>query len=415
MSKKVYFHSLFIVFITIITTTLIIASGSDKLRVVWNKNPESSVTIAWDQVEGIDPIVYFGETDFDDEWEKYPRYQKPTRVLLNSYAMNTHFAEIEDLKSDQAYYFVIKDSKGVSERYWFKTAPDKPTSFTFITGGDTKSYGKSHKAGEASNRLVAKLRPLFVLFNGDFNSGNGTYAVRWHNWLNDWFEQTTTDDGRMIPLVPVHGNHEDGDKSVLNKIFNAPYQGDDSTNIYYSVSFGNDYFHIIGLNTQIDEGGEQRAWLENDLEKNKNSTFKIAGYHKPFHPHTASKSENEYQYEQWTNLFYKYGLDIAVEADAHIHKITYPLRPDNGEGSFDGFIRDDVNGTIYLGEGSWGAWPRENNDLKPWTLSSGSYNQFKWIHVHPSEIGDKPAFWKFLLSNLPNTMRMIIKLFLIFL
>ncbi|MCP5062421.1 MAG: metallophosphoesterase family protein [Ignavibacteriae bacterium] len=374
-----------IISLFLLLTINVFASGSDKYRVIWNQNPETTVTIGWDQVQGENPIVYFGEEDFDDEWEKYPRSQKPTRILLDSYGMNTHFAELENLKPDKAYYFVIKDSKGSGERYWFKTAPDKPQPFTFITGGDTKSFGKSHMAGLASNRMVAKLRPLFVLFNGDFNSGNGTYSVRWHHWLNEWFNLTTTEDGRMIPLVPVHGNHEDGDKSLLNKIFNTPYQGTDSTNIYYSITFGNNFLHIIGLNTQIDEGGEQRNWLEKDLQEYEKATFKIVGYHKPFTPHTRSKSEQTYQYEQWTNLFYKYGMDIAVEADAHISKITYPLKPDNGCHSSDGFIRDDANGTIYLGEGSWGAWPRANNDSKPWTISNKSFNQFKWVHVFPED------------------------------
>ena len=377
----------------VLFSTTILASGADKILLVWNKNPETNITIRWDQVEGSDPIVYYGETDHDDEWEEYPYSQRPTRILTGSYRMNTHFAEISDLKPDHRYYFVIRDSRGTSRRFWFRTAPDKPKAFTFITGGDTKSFGDTYKAGLASNRLVAKLRPLFVLFNGDFNSGNGTYSVRWHKWLNDWSNLTTTTDGRMIPVVPVHGNHEDGDKSVLNKVFNAPFQYEDSTNIYYSITFGDDFFHIIGLNTQIDEGEDQRRWLENDLKKYKNSTFKIAGYHKPFHPHTNKKSENEYQYEQWAELFFRYGLNIAVEADAHLHKITYPLKPYNGDGSHQGFIRDDERGTMFIGEGSWGASPRINNDEKPWTITSGSFNQIKWIHVLPQE-GDLPNHLK---------------------
>jgi hypothetical protein len=195
----------------------------------------------------------------------------------------------------------------------------------------------------------------------------------------------------MIPVVPVHGNHEDGDKSVLNKIFNTPFQGDDSTNIFYSLTLGNGFFHVIGLNSQIDEGGAQKAWLEQDLKTNSNSTFKIAGYHKPFHPHTQKKSENVYQYNQWANLFYDYGLDIAIEADAHLHKITYPLKPDSSELSHEGFVRDDEKGTMFIGEGSWGAWPRITNDDKPWTITSASYNQIKWIHVFPQR-GDSPAY-----------------------
>ena len=84
-------------------------------------------------------------------------------------------------------------------------------------------------------------------------------------------------------------------------------------------------------------------------------------------------------------------MDIAVEADAHLHKITYPLKPDSSENSFQGFIRDDKNGTMFIGEGSWGAWPRINNDDKPWTVTSASYNQIKWIHVYPED-GDNPNY-----------------------
>jgi putative SOS response-associated peptidase YedK len=69
-----------------------------------------------------------------------------------------------------------------------------------------------------------------------------------------------------------------------------------------------------------------------------------------------------------------------------MHKITYPVRPDTTSADAEmGFIRDDKNGTMHIGEGSWGASPRPNNDDKSWTLTSGSFNQVKWIHVFPDE------------------------------
>ena len=70
-------------------------------------------------------------------------------------------------------------------------------------------------------------------------------------------------------------------------------------------------------------------------------------------------------------------------------KITFPVRPDTtSTGSYLGFIRDDEHGTIYVGEGSWGATPRPNDNDKPWTLISGSFNQIKWVHVIPESSGD---------------------------
>ena len=143
-------------------------AASDKYRLAWNDDPSSTITIIWDQLSGNDPKIYYGKEDFGRDYTEYPLTQKPTRKLLNYYGMNTYYAEIKELESDQNYYFVVKDEIGVSERFYFRTAPDTPKAFTFIAGGDTKSFEESYLAGQASNKMVSKLSPLFVMFNGDF-------------------------------------------------------------------------------------------------------------------------------------------------------------------------------------------------------------------------------------------------------
>ena len=352
----------------------------DKIRLAWNDDPGTTVTIGWDQFDGENPEVYYDTKDRGQSWKRYKHSQKPTREVshLN---MNTRFCELSGLLPNTAYYFVIKDSDGVSERFWFKTAPDKPAPFTCILGGDTKSVGESLEAGRFTTQMVSRLRPLFVIFCGDFTN-DGVTAVHWDQWLVDWFELTCTRDGRLFPIVPVMGNHEHQDLKVLNKVFNAPYQYEQPESIYYSLSIGGSFFHMILLNSEIDEGGEQRQWLEEDLEENTDFIFKLAAYHKPFSPHTMRKRDNIYQYHQWAYLFYEYGLDISLDADSHMSKITFPLKPDSING-YEGFIRDDINGTMYIGEGSWGAGYRAADDSKPWTLRSGSFNQIKWLQVFP--------------------------------
>ena len=360
-------------------------AASDKYRLVWNTDPETSVTVGWNQIQSSEVEVCFGTKDHGRKSWKYKNRIKPTDGN-SKYGMNTQFALLDKLKPGTNYYFVIKDEIGVSDRFWFKTAPAKPTAFTFIAGGDTKSSGAALEAGRASNKLVSKLRPLFVIFNGDFNSGNGLDSLLWQQWLNDWQKLTTTEDGLMIPIFPVHGNHENGDKANLNYIFNSPYQNNDSSNIYYSATIGGNLLHLIALNSEIETGGAQKKWLAEDLKKSKDCTFKIAGYHKPFRPHSSGKRENDYQYNQWVWLFDEYGLDISIDADSHLHKITYPVSPDTISSEAElGFIRNNTKGTMYIGEGSWGASPRGNDDDKSWTLSSGSFNQIKWFHVFPDE------------------------------
>jgi hypothetical protein len=361
-------------------------SETARYRVVWHGDPSTTATIGWDQLSGENPVLYYGKEDVDGDSKKFTLSTNPTRNVPNYRGMNNMFVRLESLEPDQKYYFVVKDSEGTSYQYKFRTAPDKPKPFTFVAGGDTKSYGSALIAGRESNMMTSKLRPLFVLFVGDFNSGNGVPAGRWQQWFDDWFLLTTTEDDQLIPIVPVHGNHEDGDKTVLHNLFDVPYQGDSQENIYYDMAFGK-FFAFLTLNSQIKAAGEQTEWLEEKLKKYKDHTFLTAGYHKPFFPHTSRKGENKHLYDAWANLFYDNGLDLSFDADSHITKMTYPLRPSDEKGSYMGFIRDDKNGTMFLGEGSWGASPRSTDDLKPWTLRSGAFNQIKWLHVFPEENG----------------------------
>ena len=360
-----------------------------RFRVVWTGDPATTATIAWDQLEGENPVLHYGTKDTDGEPDEFPLSAAPTRNVPDYRGMNNMFVRLENLEPDQAYYFVVKDSEDVSDQFWFRTAPDKPKAFTFVAGGDTKSYGSALVAGRESNMMTGKLRPLFVLFSGDFNSGSGLSIGRWQQWFDDWFLLTTTSDNRLTPIVPVHGNHEDGDKTVLHHLFDVPYQGDNKENIYFDTTIGG-FFSILALNSQIKAEGAQTEWLEENLKKYQDHTFKVAAYHKPFFPHTSGKRENKKLYELWANLFFTYGLDLSFDADSHISKITFPIRPSEEEGSHMGFIRDDAKGTMYIGEGSWGASPRSTDDLKPWTLRADAFNQIKWLHVFPEQDG-KPA------------------------
>jgi hypothetical protein len=374
------------------------APSNDKYRLVWNDDPATTMLIAWDQLRGSNPVVYYGAEDFGADFDQYPNSQAPTRVDVYR-GMNNNFAKLTGLMSDTAYYFVIKDSETVSRRMWFRTAPDSPQPFTFISGGDTKSSGQAYLAGLQSNRMVPKLRPLFILYGGDFNSGDGTNDAYWQQWLTDWATLTITEDGRLFPILPVHGNHEDGDFEQLYRLFGAgnddPQQSADYT--YYSRAIGGNMLKIVVLNSCLARNGydvahaRQTEWLEEELAAGAGYTFLTAIHHKPIRPHTSGKAEN-YYLDPWAELYYQYGVDIGFDNDSHMNKITFPVRPCEEiapgvqeDGCFQDYIRDDVNGTMYMGEGSWGAWARPADDEKLWTLYSSSVQQFKWIQVFPAE------------------------------
>lgn len=363
----------------------------EKVRAMFRTNPATSFTIGWNQLTGANAVLKYDTVDHGTDAAAYPNTAAPDRVVDFRDMLN-HFVRLEGLAPDTKYYFVIQDSEGVSQRYWVLTAPDAPEKFTYVTGGDTKSTGTALLAGQESNRMVAKLRPLFVMFTGDFNSDNGTNTAYWNDWLNNWSTQTTTADGRLIPILAVHGNHENGDYTTINKLFDTV--DTDSEYSYYSMNFGGELLHVVSLNSELQNGdapsgafAAQAAWLESDLQLHASDIFKIAGYHKPLRPHTSSKAEQIFLQDTWSPMFDTYGLTVGCESDSHMHKITFPLShcEDGEPGCFQNFVRNDDFGVMYVGEGSWGAGPRASDDNKPWTIHSQSMNQIKWHTVYPDD------------------------------
>ncbi len=352
---------------------------ADKYRLVWNDTPATTMTVGWNQL--VDGTTLL----FADANEGCWRRLAPDRN--DSYlGMESRFVRLKGLKPDSRYDFRICAQNRCSPKMWFKTAPQEKKPFVFISGGDSRSIPEGRLRG---NRLVAAIRPLFVLHGGDFTA-RGT-ADEWARWLDEW-QQTKSSDGRVYPIVPTHGNHENADRRMLYHIFDIK-----NPDAYYTLKIGEGYATFWVLNTELEPGvgyGDFRSqdgrlwemqsdWLKETLDSDR-SRWQIVSYHRPIRPHRRSKPEGEGRYEKWAGIFYRYGVDLAIESDSHVVKYTLPIRPD-GEGA-EGFGVDYERGTVYIGEGSWGAPTRENDDDKPWTLQSGSFWQFKVITVDTEAI-----------------------------
>lgn len=341
-------------------------------RLIWNDDPATMATVAWTHVDGDDATLHYGDVDHGLDWEKYPVTKNVDRKTSHQ-RLKTHFVRLTELKPDSVVNFVIRSGNHVSPRFWFRTAPAENTPLTFVAGGDSRNH---RDARQRANRSVAKLRPLFVCFGGDMI--DRPVPHEWHDWFDDW-QLTIAEDGRIFPIVAARGNHEH--YRDVNYLFDTPNKDD-----YYAFSIGKKYLRLYTLNSNIVRGGAQGAWLASDLKANQDYTWKIAHYHHPFRPHTSGKKEQDAQYEAWASAFYDFGLNLAIECDSHTVKRTWPVRPSNEAGSDHGFIRDDERGTVFIGEGCWGAPLRPNDDTKAWTRDSASFNQVNWIAVTPEKL-----------------------------
>lgn len=344
-------------------------SRTDRYRCMWREEPSTTMVIGWDQLSGKNPVVRYDVVDHGKHANAYRHLANPS-AIVPAKGMNNHFARLTHLQPNTTYYFIIQDSEGISKPMSFRTTPDNPNlRLSIVAGGDSRNHRKARIEG---NQLVSKLRPHFVMFGGDMTAGDT--PTEWVEWLDDW-QHTIGTDGRLTPIIVTRGNHEASNKSLVD-LFDVAVP-----DLYYALSFGGNLLRVYTLNTLIPSGGDQRLWLEKDLAANQGTSWRIAQYHHTIRPHTRSKPERDELLLNWSTLFHKYKLKLVVESDAHVVKWTYPIKPSRAPGSQQGFIRDDVNGTVYVGEGCWGAPLRSANDEKSWTRNSGSFNQFKWIHV----------------------------------
>ncbi len=347
-------------------------SANDKYRIIIMNDPATTITVGWNQISGENPVVYYDVTDHGTDYTQYA-FQKSVDRATEYKGMNNNFARITGLTPNTAYYFVIHDSEGTSERFWFKTAPDDMSRLSIIAGGDSRT---NQAPRQRANLLVSKLKPHVVLFGGDMTEDNT--SSQWQDWLDDW-QLTTSADGRMIPIIPAMGNHES--QEVIYHLFDTP---DDQ--YYYANTFGNNLVRIYTLNTEVSVSGNQLVWLKNDLNEHPQTVWKMAQYHKPMRPHYSGKPNNDAAYDAWAQLFYDQAVRLIVECDAHTVKETWPIEPSQLPGNDEGFIRNDNYGCVYVGEGGWGAPLRNNNNDKSWTRNSGKFYQFKWIFIDENKI-----------------------------
>jgi len=346
------------------------------IRAMFKSDPATSLMIGWNRHKKSkkeDDRVYFDTQDHGLKSQEYAYSAAPDHYSRYKNHYNA-FVHLKELRPATRYYFLVQNSFGTSKRYYVDTLPDgRDARISFIAGGDSRN---NRGPRQLANLLVRKLKPHFVLFGGDMtDKGSGN---QWWRWFDDW-QLTHGDDGRVTPVITARGNHEDAN-SVLHELFWL------SKDNYYALTIAGGLLRTYVLNTEHSIAGEQTNWLINDLKKNSHVLWRVASYHRSMRPHVSSKNEGTATYKFWAGVFYDYGMDVVFESDSHAVKSTWPIRPSLERGHDEGFVRDDEMGTVYVGEGTWGAPLRSADDNKNWTRDSGKFNQFKWVFVDEGKI-----------------------------
>ena len=177
-------------------------ANNDKYRLILNSDPSTTMMVAWNKISGSNPVVYYDTIDHGNNNHNLYAFSKTVDRSTSYKGMENQFASLTGLTPDTNYYFIIRDSQGNSDRFWFRTAPSDLSRLSFIAGGDSRN---NRGPRQDANLLVSKLKPHAVIFGGDMT--NSSSNVQWQEWFDDW-QLTTASNGRMFPIIPARGNHE---------------------------------------------------------------------------------------------------------------------------------------------------------------------------------------------------------------
>ncbi len=352
-------------FLSLVFSLTAYASSPSILYLTWTHDPATTMTIQWhSNKEELQTVVLFhclGETQWHSKEGMFNSLHSTNYIV--------HTVELDQLKPGTDYEFKFPNKTG---SYQFRTMPeelDRPIRFAI--GGDAYFYLNTFRKMCAQ---IAAQDPDFVVVGGDIAYTNGRRSVfqtknweinRWRAFLREWKLQMVAKDGRMIPLVPVIGNHDvkgsQKDPSYNELYFYELFTFPNKDVPYRSLDFGS-YLSLILLDTghTCPIEGKQTQWLADALAERENSSYKFAAYHigayPSVYPYTGSTPRKIR--ENWCSIFEQYHLNGAFEHHCHAYKRTPPIKQE----------KVDPNGVVYFGDGSWGVSPRKIKNAKMWYM-----------------------------------------------
>ncbi len=322
------------------------------------------------------------------------------------------------LNSSCAYKVIRNGHAEFEAQLQSRKSKDRP--YRFAVFGDMGS-------GSEGQRLVAwqcyKAKPDFIVMPGDIVYSAGLYS----EYLNKYFpvynaDRASPETGapiiRNTLTVGVLGNHDIaltkvGQPTDLTKFPNAlayfflwsqplngplttsgapytpPLTGGETNVDYFkkaagraypvmanfSFDYGNSHWVVLDANYYVNwSDGKLRRWLEQDLDRAKDSTWRFVTFHQPGFSVDVVHG-NEQHMRLLSDIFERDKVDIVFCGHAHDYQRSYPLffKPelrngapfmnDNGtvpgeftlDKNFDGKKNTDPHGVIYIVTGAGGA------------------------------------------------------------
>lgn len=311
-----------------------------------------------------------------------------------------HSAVLQDLAPNTTYYIQVYYNDQIQTAASYRTLPGRnhTGNMTVVQGGDAGT----NKISQKMITLVSQIDPDVVLLGGDLAYDNNIKHCYycWDSFFR-MFEELNKRVGRLVPLVMSIGNHDAGldvdsqrklsidEEGPLMFVWFAqstiPDPEKPSQRVAPDIQKRNSYdYHLLGkiLLMNLDSNylsrydGEQLEFI-NSTSLLYPDYLKMAMYHEPVYSSCVGISmEGE---KHWVPQFDQHRYLAVFENHAHSLKRTFPVtnRTYNPQG------------TIYLGDGSWGVIPTkcpENNSSGILATWQNRVNFFWLMNINEQEV-----------------------------
>ncbi|MEC3879183.1 metallophosphoesterase family protein [Parapedobacter sp. 10938] len=356
------------------------------LYVQFGSHPDREAVISWaTTLPGKNHVLYYDTTARNGNTTLYANRSR--KIHSGAYTLQSdekpmasyyHHAYLGDLKPSTRYYITVESDGERLGEYSFITAPADDRPVTLFIGGDSRLGADRVEDNNARRRMNTVMRQLFeknpgiiaLAHTADYT--NRAYWSQLYYWLKDHFEKTTTADKRLLPIFPSRGNHD------MDIGFEEMFWWPDRQNDFYYTANLNRHTALVILNTEISLNGNQRDWLEKELQALRpKKRWLGAMYHRPAYPSVRAYEDGESRRRAWVPLFERYKLDLISSGHDHSMKRTVPILA----------VKANPEGIVYIGDGGLGVRPREVDPsrwyLKPPGIAKSVHN------VHMVEYGAK--------------------------
>jgi hypothetical protein len=367
--------------------TVLEGSTPSQWRVTVKDNPSTTATVSWSTQEGDgEHRLYYGKKSSKGNLKGYTHNvacQRNGQYTYGDKAVYTierkmkevsgefvgghyHHARLSNLEPDTTYYLTMVSNGVASKEFQYRTAPQNPNKMRLIYGADSRTgIAIRSRFNHMIGSMVQKYPDIFGLVHGGDYITNGPSYGEWRGWMSQ-NELLITPENRIIPIIPVRGNHDDG--ALYGEIFD--FEDNQKTTDYcYAVTFGK-HLSVLTLDTNVAGTGEQERFVNDQLATLRPScSWLLTAYHTPLFPAVKDAPAHK---KVFTPLFEKYNVDLSLEADGHLIKRTVPIRNN----------KYDKTGVTYIGEGGMGAGMRKAKK-KRWYLSEkdGAFTGRSY-HIH---------------------------------